>query len=234
MKKIILCGYNWPGCKSLEKLLLENNNVYVYTHKSPWHICSLADFCKLKNVAYTYDKISVQNLPFKPDLIISIYYRYLIGQDVINRANGSAFNLHPSLLPKYKGCSSITWAMINGEEYSGFSYHYLTKDIDSGNIIFQSKEKIYGFDTQETLYNRIMFNAMDAFNDVLRLVSEGYKGLPQIGESSFFPRGCPYDGEINPSWDLSKKHRFIRAMTNPPYPPAKYRGNIIHKIDDLT
>lgn len=235
MKKIILCGYNWPGCNSLEKLLLDNNNnVYVYTHQSPWHICSLADFCKIKNVEYTFEKISIKNLPFTPDLIISVYYRYLIAEDVINSANGSAFNLHPSLLPKYRGCSSITWAMINGEEYGGFTYHYLTKDIDSGNIIFQAKEKIYEFDTQATLYNRIMFKGMDAFNEVLRLVSKGYEGIPQVGESSFYYRGCPYDGEINPSWDLSKKKRFIRAMINPPYPPSKYKGNEIYKIDDIT
>ena len=180
---------------------------------------------------YTVKKISIKNLPFKPDLIISIYYRYLIEEDIINYANSYAFNLHPSLLPKYKGCSSITWAMVNGEKYCGFTYHYLTKDIDSGNIIFQAKEKIYDFDTQEAYITELCL-ALDSFNKVIRLVSEGYEGSPQEGEN-IFSRGCPFNGEIDPSWELSKKRRFIRAMIYPPYPPAKYKGNTINTIDDL-
>ena len=233
MKRIILCGYNWSGCKALDLLLEGKYEVFVYTHESPWHINNMVDFCKLKNINYSTEKITLKNLPFKPDYIISIYYRFLIQEDIIRYVNGSIFNLHPSLLPKYRGCSSITWAIINGEKYSGFTYHYINKDIDSGNIILQLKEKIYDFDTQETLYNRIMFKGLDYFNKVLGLVIDGYEGIPQFGEISSFKRGCPYGGKINPNWDLSKKQRFIRAMTNPPYKPAKYKDKTIYTINDL-
>ena len=45
-KKIILCGYNWAGCKALEMLLERNYEVFVYTHESPWYINDLIEFCR--------------------------------------------------------------------------------------------------------------------------------------------------------------------------------------------
>ena len=88
MKKIILCGYNWSGCKALDLLLEDEYEVFVYTHESPWHVNNMVDFCKLKNINYSTEKITLNNLPFKPDHIISIYYRFLIQEDIINYVNG--------------------------------------------------------------------------------------------------------------------------------------------------
>ena len=87
----------------------------------------------------------------------------MIKQDVIDIVNGKIFNLHPALLPKYRGCSSVTWAMINGEKECGFTYHYIDKGCDTGKIILQKAIKIEDFDTQLTLYNRVMFESMDYF-----------------------------------------------------------------------
>ena len=70
-------------------------------------------------------------------MICSIYYRYIIEEEIINCVNGKIFNLHPSLLPNYKGCSSLTWAMINGEAEVGYSYHYIDVTLDTGNVILQ-------------------------------------------------------------------------------------------------
>ena len=110
--RIILCGYHWTGCKALELLLAEGHEVYVYTHETENSIADLEGLCIRKNVGYTLDKISADNLPFVPDMICSVYYRWIIKPDVLQLAKGRAFNLHPALLPKYRGCSSLTWAMI--------------------------------------------------------------------------------------------------------------------------
>lgn len=85
-------------------------------------------------------------MPFVPDVICSIYYRYIIGNDVIETVDGRIFNLHPALLPKYRGCSSLTWAMINGEKECGYTYHYINKTCDIGDIIFQNKITIEEFE----------------------------------------------------------------------------------------
>lgn len=233
MKNVILCGYHWTGCKALDILLKNNYNVYVYTHKHPYYVNSLKLFCEKENIKCTFSKININNLPFKPDMICSIYYRYIIDKKIINYCNGKIFNLHPSILPKYRGCNSLTWAMINGEKQVGFTYHYLREKVDGGNIILQKIIEIEEFDTQQTLYDRIMFESMKYFVDVIKLLDKGYKGNPQsISEDKFYKRGCPYNGVIDENWNIEKVERFIKAMIYPPLPLAKFRGKEIKTLEE--
>lgn len=222
--KVILCGYHWIGCKVLEFLINQGHEVFVYTHQSPFHIPSLELFCEKRKINYSLDNISDSRLPFKPDIICSVYYRNIIKSHVIESCGGKIFNLHPALLPKYRGCSSLTWAMINGEKEVGFTYHYIDNGCDTGNIILQKKIMIEEFDNQLTLFNRVMFQSFEYFNEAFKLVVENYSGEKQLGEVSFYKRGCPYSGEINPDWDDKKIERFIRAMYFPPYPLAQING----------
>lgn len=231
---IILCGFHWTGCKAL-KILSENKdyNIYVYTHEAPSYIPSLEEFCQKNNIPYTLKKITKDNLPFKPDIIISIYYRYIISDQVINCVNGKVMNLHPALLPKYRGCSSVTWALINGEKEYGFTYHYINKGVDTGNIILQKKLPIEEWDTQYSLYSKVMFKSMEFFKEALDLLISDYDGIEQEGESSYYKRGCPYNGIIDDSWDDEKIERFIRAMYFPPYKGAEYKGEEVQSIEQF-
>lgn len=231
--RVILCGYHWAGCKALELLLNEGHEVYVYTHKTENYVADLEGLCIKKDIAYSMEKITVDNLPFVPDIICSVYYRWIIRQDVINLVKGRIFNLHPALLPKYRGCSSLTWAMINGEDQCGFTYHYIDEGCDSGNIIIQKTIQIEDFDTQLTLYNRVMFESMDFFLEALRLVEQGYEGRRQEGEITQYKRGCPMDGQIVDSMDAEMKERFIRAMCYPPYPAARYQDQEVKTLREF-
>lgn len=225
--KVVLCGYHWTGCKALEELLSRGYEIFVYTHKTEKSAADLEGLCIKRGIKYSLEKISVSNLPFMPDVICSVYYRYIIKPEVIDAVNGKIFNLHPALLPKYRGCSSLTWAMINGEKECGYTFHYIDAGCDTGNIIIQNKIKIEEFDTQLTLYNRVMFYAMESFLEAFDKVVDGYKGEKQIGEASYYRRGCPLDGKITDSMDEELVERFIRAMVYPPYPMAEYRGQQI-------
>jgi methionyl-tRNA formyltransferase len=222
--KVILCGYHWTGCKALDLLLEKGHLVYVFTHEAPYHIPSLIDMCHKRGVPYTTEGISMKTLPFVPDIICSIYYRNIIKKDVINVCKGRIFNLHPALLPKYRGCSSLTWALINGEKEVGYTYHYIDEGCDTGKIIIQKSVGIEDWDTQLTLYYRVMFLAMDDFLKAFDMVKSGYEGREQEGIVSYYPRGCPHNGEIDDSWSLEYIERFIRAMYFPPYKPATYKG----------
>ena len=232
---IILCGYHWTGCKALKLLLAGKHNVFVFTHKAADGIYDLAKLCRKYKVDYSFDKISVSNMPFVPDAAVSIYYRDIIKKDVIEYCKGKIFNLHPSLLPKYRGCSSVTWALINGESEYGYTYHYLDEGIDTGNILIQKKLPIEEWDTQLDLYERVMNESMKQFDNALSLVVEGFEGDEQKHEeASYYKRGCPYNGEINPNWEPEKIERFIRAMYFPPYPPATYKGRQIKTLEQYT
>ncbi len=230
---VILCGYNWTGCKALKMLLEEGHNVFVYTHESPYFIPSLANYCRDLGIPFTTNDISKSEIPFIPDIICSIYYRYIIKEHVINMCKGRIFNLHPSLLPAYKGCGSVTWAIINGETTCGFSYHYINSGIDTGRIILQKEVEIEDFDFQSTLYTRVMFTAMNYFKEALKLVANGFQGIEQEGTSSYYKRGSPFNGIIDDNWNEALRKRFIRAMINPPYPVATFRNNEVRSYNDL-
>ncbi|MEZ4795936.1 MAG: formyltransferase family protein [Flavobacteriaceae bacterium] len=231
--KVILCGYNWIGCKALTELLDQGYEVYVYTHENPYYVNSLIDLCEKLNVGYTTNKISKSNIPFIPDIICSIYYRYIIDKEIIDIVKGKIFNLHPSLLPKYKGCSSITWALINGENKTGFTFHYIDQGIDTGNIILQKEINIEDWDTQIDLYHRVMYEASKYFLEVLQMVIKGFVGYTQdLTSGNYYKRGCPYNGEIDPKWSLDKIERFIRAMYYPPLPFAKYGNDYVKTLSE--
>ena len=229
---IILCGYNWAGCAALKKIIPRSSSLFVFTKENPYYINSLKNYCIKLGVPYSLDKIDKKLLPFKPDLIVSIYYPYIIKEDVIKYCDYKIINLHPSLLPKYRGCSSVTWSIVNGEKYYGFTYHYINKEIDKGNIIIQKKLDLEEWDTQETAYTRVMYYALDSFNQALECVINNYPGVKQTGKSSYYPRGCPLNGEIDDSWSLVEIERFIRAMTYPPYSSATYKRKAVKSIKE--
>lgn len=230
---VILCGYNWTGAKALKILKDKGHNVFVYTHKMENCCVDVEGMCIRQNIPYTFEKIRLDNMPFIPDVICSIYYRYIIGADVIEAVQGRIFNLHPALLPKYRGCSSLTWAMINGEEKCGFTYHYIDNNCDTGDIIIQREVMIEPFDTQSTLYNRVMFEAMDYFYEAFGKVAANKPGTPQSGESSLYKRGCPMGGILETDSSAAYADRFIRAMINPPYKPAQCEGKSIYTIREF-
>jgi methionyl-tRNA formyltransferase len=230
---VILCGFHWTGCSALQQLLAAGHRVHVFTHEASYPVPSLVDYCRQTGTPYSLDDVSRVPLPFQPDVIASIYYRYLIKPPVIAACGGKIFNLHPSLLPKYRGCSSLTWAMVNGETETGFTYHYVDEGCDTGRILLQERMAIEPWDTQATLYARVQFQAMTKFAAVVGMVAAGAPGEVQTGPSSYYRRGCPHEGVIDSRWDDAMAQRFIRAMINPPYPPAKYLDCEIRSLADL-
>lgn len=101
--------------------------------------CLLSEFCAKNDVS----TISTEDVvKIKPDLILSIYYRKIISQEIISTAKMGAINLHPAPLPKYRGCVPTYWAIINGETFAGTTLHFMTGGIDDGRIIAQASISI--------------------------------------------------------------------------------------------
>ena len=208
MKNIILCGFNWAGCKSLDLLLERNYNIFVYTHESPWYVNDLKKLCILKNIPFSTEKIEINNLPFQPDVICSIYYRKIISEDIIKAAKKKIFNLHPSLLPKYKGCSSLTWAMVNGEKKAGFSFHFINNKVDEGNIIIQKRNPFMNMTLKLLYIIELCLKQWITFYEALDYVLDEGKGYKQNGIASYYSRGCPYNGVLQNNWSNQKKGKI--------------------------
>ena len=80
----------------------------------------------------------------------------ILSKNFIKKFNGKILNVHPSLLPKYKGLNTHQRVIKNKEKFSGCTIHLVNSKLDSGKIILQKKVKIYKRDTPKTLAKRIL------------------------------------------------------------------------------
>ena len=92
----------------------------------------------------------------KIELICLAGFMQILSKHLIKNFNGKILNIHPSLLPKYKGLNTHKRALINKDKYSGCTVHYVTEKLDSGKIIVQKKVKISRKDTPKTLAKKIL------------------------------------------------------------------------------
>lgn len=232
---LILCAYHRAGCAVLEQVLKRDDigEVAVFTHEPKVEgTPDVRDVAEKHGVWHTTRNISkVEELPFAPDVISSVWYRFIIKPHIIQACEGRIFNVHPSLLPRFRGCSSVPWAIIEGDRQTGVTYHYIDEDVDTGRLLLQASLPIRADETQATLYERVMDKAVAFWPAAFELVRSGFRGVEQEGDPSYFPRGVPHEGEIDDTWPLERVERFIRAMIFPPLPAAKYRGEEVTSME---
>ena len=116
---------------------------------------------KKKIVNYKNSKISENQilLALKKNnirLICLAGYMKILSKNFIKKFNGKILNIHPSLLPKYRGLNTHQRAIDNKDKYSGCTVHYVNHKLDSGKIIIQKKVKIRKNDTSVTLAKKIL------------------------------------------------------------------------------
>lgn len=232
--RIVLCAYEAIGCAVLEHVLgrADVDEVAVYTHEPRPGVADVREVAEGAGIRWSTEDLSRAELPFVPDVVASVYYRNIIRPNVIELCGGRIFNVHPSLLPRHRGCSSTPWAIIEGDTVTGVTFHYIDEGVDTGPILLQAAVPIAPDETQATLYRRCMETGAAYFPAALELVRAGVPGVPQDGESCYHPRGAPYGGEIGEDWSPELVERFIRAMTFPPLPYATYRGREVRTPAD--
>ena len=81
----------------------------------------------------------------------------ILSRNFITKFKGKILNIHPSLLPKYKGLNTHQRALDNNEKYSGCTVHFVNSKLDSGKIILQKKIKISKNDTKDSLAKKVLF-----------------------------------------------------------------------------
>ena len=92
----------------------------------------------------------------KINLICLAGFMKILSKSFIQSFKGQILNIHPSLLPKYKGLNTHERAINNKDSYSGCTVHFVSSKLDSGKIINQKKVKIYKKDTPKTLANKVL------------------------------------------------------------------------------
>jgi len=106
----------------------------------------------------------------KIKLICLAGFMRILSKNFIKRFKGKILNIHPSLLPKYKGLNTHQRAISNNEKYSGCTVHFVNSRLDSGKIILQKKVKISKFDTAESLSKKILVQEHKLYPKAIRKV----------------------------------------------------------------
>lgn len=152
-----------------------------------------------------------------PEMIFSFYYRHLLSDEILQCAQKGAFNLHGSLLPKYRGRAPLNWALVNGETETGVTLHRMVKRADAGNILAQQKVAIEDQDNALTLHRKLTQAAEQLLGDVLPRLREGeVSEWPQDeSQATRVDRRTAEDGRIDWNQSAQTIHNLIRAVTDP-------------------
>jgi len=230
--RAIVAGYHNMGCEGLEALIRNGYDVVaVFTYadaadEAIW-FGSVAEAAARHNIpVYTPDDINhplwVEKIrELKPDVLFSFYYRDILSADILDIPAAGCFNLHGSLLPKYRGRVPTNWALINGETETGVTLHYMTPGIDDGDIVAQQNVSIDAHDNAQTLVGKQVEAARNMLDACLPAIKDGsVKRTPQNNEeATYFGGRTAEDGAVD--WNLSASaiHNLVRAVTRP-YPGA--------------
>lgn len=156
----------------------------------------------------------------RPDYIFSIYYRQILPKSLLSLAKYSSINIHPSLLPEYRGPIPTAWAIERGEKYFGISIHLMDEGIDTGDILVQEKYKIKDDETGFELYSRGMKLGFELLcKNFKSIIENKIIPVPQKGIGSYFGKK---NGKYKISWqeDATKINNMIRVHSKP-YNPAE-------------
>ncbi|WP_277976246.1 bifunctional UDP-4-amino-4-deoxy-L-arabinose formyltransferase/UDP-glucuronic acid oxidase ArnA [Pantoea endophytica] len=152
-----------------------------------------------------------------PDYIFSFYYRALLNDSILSSARLGAFNLHGSLLPKYRGRAPLNWVLVNGETETGVTLHRMVKRADAGDIVAQQRVAIDEQDNALTLHRKLVACATQVLEGALPAVKRGdIATTPQNEcEATVVGRRTPEDGRIKWEQPAHTVNNLVRAVTYP-------------------
>jgi methionyl-tRNA formyltransferase len=227
--RVLVFGYSEVGHACL-KLLLERGVrvVAVVTHADDPHETQW--FPSVARLAASHDiplliseQLRVPELQHlvatevQPDLIFSFYYRRLIPMTVLDHARLGAFNMHGSLLPKYRGRAPVNWAILKGESETGATLHHMVAQADAGDIVDQERVPIGAEDSVATIMRRVRDAAVTVLERQLgNLLQGAAPRRPQDHtRATYFGRRGPEDGRIDWTRPAREIFNLVRAVTHP-------------------
>ena len=139
---------------------------------------------KITNNTEFKDEIKMLN----PDLVCVVSYGVILPKSFLKIPKYGCINVHPSMLPKYRGAAPIQWAILNGDETTGVTIMYLDEGMDSGDIIVQEEVSIDPDETTGELWNRLSSIGAKLLKESVDKINNGtVKSVPQPEEYTLAP-----------------------------------------------
>lgn len=166
-------------------------------------------------------ELLAQVAALQPDFIFSFYYRHMLPVALLATAKNGAYNMHGSLLPKYRGRVPINWAVLHGETETGATLHEMAAKPDAGAIIAQTSVPILPDDTAHEVFCKVVVAAEQTLWQALPAMLSGQiPRLPNdLSHGSYFGGRKPEDGRIDWRQPAQAVYNLHRAVA-PPYPGA--------------
>ena len=158
---------------------------------------------------------------FNADLFVVVAFR-ILPKEVFAIPPKGSFNLHGSLLPKYRGAAPIQWALIKGEKETGLTTFALDEKVDTGNIYLQEKIKINYEDNFGTLHDKMSTAGAELVLRTVELIEGGNFELKKQDDSlaSPAPKITKDTGKIEWNKSAEEIHNLVRALS--PHPGAYF------------
>lgn len=165
---------------------------------------------------------------FQPDLIVVVAFR-ILPPEVFKIPRLGSFNLHASLLPKFRGAAPINWAIMKGEEETGVTTFFLREKVDTGSILLQARVRIGRDETAGELHDRLADLGAQVVLQTVRAIELGTAKPAAQDESSFslapkiFRENCEIDWK-KPALHI---HNFVRGLSPSPCAWTRHHGKVI-------
>ena len=128
-------------------------------------------FICINHSKYKFEKTILKKLfEYKIDIICLAGFMKILSKKFIRNFKGKIINIHPSLLPKYKGLNTFQKALKSNEKLTGCTVHFVNEKLDSGKIIIKKKVNIYNDDNVETLKKKVQFEEYRAYSSAIRKI----------------------------------------------------------------
>ena len=164
----------------------------------------------------------------EPDLIVVVAFR-ILPKEVYTIPSRGAFNLHASLLPKYRGAAPINWAIINGETETGVTTFFLQDRVDTGSVILQARVKIGADETAGELHDKLSDVGAEIVLQTVRLIELG-KASPRAQDDALAspaPKIFKDDCRIDWKKPATAVHNVVRGLSPHPCAWTTHAGKVI-------
>ena len=221
LRRIFNAGHNIVGVVTMpDKTAGPGHNMY----QSPGNDIAEATGLKLMQPVKLKDPDFIEELrSLEADLFVVIAFR-MLPEVVWTMPRLGTFNLHASLLPRYRGAAPINWAVINGDTETGVTTFFLKHEIDTGDIIAQERIEILPTDNVGDVHDRLMILGADLTIKTINDIIDGtLSPIPQdqlTGDSEPTPAPKIFKETCRIDWNspAEKIHNLVRGLS--PYPAA--------------
>ncbi len=235
--RVLFLGNNWVGWQILQWLVDQGEQIVGLVMHPPQkqkfgpqilEASGLADtrILQATQIKTAAGRAYVQDV--RPDIGVSVLFDYLLDRTVLDAVPRGVVNLHPSYLPFNRGQFPNVWSIVE-KTPAGVTLHYIDEQVDTGDIIAQSRVDVEPTDTGLTLYRRLELAAIDLFKSAWPHLSAGATvRVPQQGCGT-----CHRTRDVDriDRIDLEKAYParelidILRARTFPPYKGAFFEEN---------